>query len=401
MSPTQTFEPPITDNSDLAQLLKTLEKEEVYALDTEFIGEGRYTPELALIQVAWRSGVATIDPLDIDPNLLADFFKNCGLTIMHSGSQDIKILMNYCGEAPLSIYDTQIAGGFLGMGHPSLNELVQTHAGINLPKNIRLTDWLQRPLSKYQILYAQADVQYLIQIYDILIEELLKRGRAEWVEQECESVRSHSLAQISPENAWKSIKRARSLSGSSLQLLQELAMWREIKAQTRNLPRQRLLSDMGILTIAQMMPDDIQGIRGMRGAHGSILKSPKLLNEALHIISRYKNNSTNNSRTGSDALSQAKKAKANEKIKNRPAFSLLLAWLNACARDLEIHPPLLATQNDLIEFLSEPSHGRLSKGWRAELLAKPLEKIANGEAAIALNKNRVVLEERSARALQL
>ncbi|HEX7459811.1 MAG TPA: ribonuclease D, partial [Acidimicrobiales bacterium] len=151
----------ITDTDRLEELCDELSGEEFYALDTEFHTERTYWPALALIQLAWRDRVALVDPLAVDPTPLRRLFEGPGTVVAHAAGQDLDILRRACGVAPVRVFDTQVAAGFLGMSSPSLARLVDLVLGISLAKGDQLSDWLHRPLPATQLAYAAGDVEHL------------------------------------------------------------------------------------------------------------------------------------------------------------------------------------------------------------------------------------------------
>lgn len=392
----------ITSDVKFLELLKKLKPEEVYAIDTEFIGERNYYPKLALIQVAWGTDensteIALIDPLEINPELLADFFEDSGIAILHSGSQDLQILKRFCGAVPKEIFDIQVAAGFIGLGHPSLSYLLDSIFQIKLPKKAQLTDWLQRPLSQLQIDYAKADVRHLVSIYHYFQKELKSKGRLSWAVEESECVRLKNKSPKSPEEIWKDIKRVKTLNGVSLGLAIDLARWREGKAVELNTPVKKLLTDAILILLAETIPqskEELQSLRVMNRCFGRMSNSVRkeLFEEILELSAN------------AEAVEMSHHTESNQiPTKNQKAlFNLILAWINSYALELDIYPTLLATRIDILDFFTSPAKGRLTKGWRKEILHKSMTQIAKGKASIAISDDgKLILEKRSARLLKL
>ncbi len=410
----------IFTDSELENLLESLKTESCYGLDTEFIGEGKLYPKLALIQISWKPSkkhlklktrnahakspeetTALIDPTTIDPALLSDFFINAGTAIMHSAAQDLKILKQYCGAVPNEIFDIQTAAGFIGLGHPSLGQLVNEFCETSLPKKAQLTDWLKRPLTRRQTDYARADVAYLFPIYEALTLKLKSRQRLGWAIQESEQIRQTNSKTTAP---WASIRKIKTLKGRALGIAISLALWRDQKAKELNILPRKFLGDAALIVLAEMAPESMQELNDLR------------------ILKRYFNGTNKNSSNGKttraemprntvygEILLLVKSAKPVEEEysegqipdKNQQSvFNIILAWANSYALSCDIHPALLATRKDLIEFFALNPSGRLTEGWRGELLSETLSLIAKGDASIAIGQNgNLVLEKRSGKSL--
>src|SRR5438105_3396016 len=254
--------------AELAELVRTLADEPRYALDTEFHGERSYWPHLALIQIAWRDGVALVDPLTVDPAPLGTLLAGEGCMVAHAADQDLTILERACGCAPSTLFDTQVAAGFIGMGTPSLAAAVEKLLGTRLTKGDRLTDWTRRPLRAEQRVYAAADVEHLLPLHDELVRRLEAMGRLEWATDECEERRQRIRSRPDPETAWWRIKGARQLRGTGRGVAQKVAAWRERTAETLDVPARYVLSDLALAGVVQRPPrsrDDLVGIRGIDG----------------------------------------------------------------------------------------------------------------------------------------
>ena len=182
----------ITDAKRLAVLVDTLRDEPLYAVDTEFHREKSYFPRVALVQIAWPTGIALVDPLAVDLHPFGEILDGPGCAVLHAAQQDLEVMARSCGTVPRELFDTQIAAGFLGHATPSLVNLVQGELGIRLPKGDRLTDWLRRPLTKDQCTYAASDVAHLLELHRRFVEQLNAVGRLSWVQAECEGLRRFS-----------------------------------------------------------------------------------------------------------------------------------------------------------------------------------------------------------------
>src|ERR671927_398041 len=252
--------PLITDTESLEQLCERLARCDFIAVDTEFMRENTYWPELCLIQVASREEAAAIDPkadgIDLAPllNLLVN--NEHVLKVFHAGGQDIEIVFNLTGGTPHPLFDTQVAAMALGLGEQvGYSNLVESLLGESLDKGARFTDWARRPLDKRQIDYEIGDVTYLARLFPKMLERLRKTGRGEWLDEEMERLADPSNYENDPALAWKRI-RISSRKPEVLGRLKALAAWRELESRSKNLPRGRIMKDETLADIASHPPAD-------------------------------------------------------------------------------------------------------------------------------------------------
>src|SRR6266567_3757594 len=258
---------PITTTDPLAQACARLAKHPYVTIDTEFLRESTYYPILCVMQMASPDEALVVDALapEID---LAPFFALMAdesvLKIFHAGRQDIEIIWHRAGLIPHPVFDTQIAAMVLGYGDSvSYEQLVQRITGDYLDKSHRFTDWSRRPLSKAQIAYAISDVTHLRDIYLALSADLAKRGRIEWVNEEMEILTSPDTYRAEPERAWQRV-RTRARKPKELAVLMEVAAWREREAQSRDVPRGRVLKDDALGDIAVQAPTSMEKLAALR-----------------------------------------------------------------------------------------------------------------------------------------
>ena len=235
--------PLISDSKRLAELCARLAKSPFVAVDTEFMRENTYYPDLCLVQLADTNEAAAIDPkaegLDLTPMLDLLCANDDVLKVFHAGGQDIEIFFNLTGKTPYPMFDTQIAAMALGQGEQiGYSNLVDLWMGIQLDKGARFTDWSRRPLDKRQIDYAIADVTHLSAIFPMMLEKLKVTGRGAWLNDEMERISDAANYRNDPENAWSRIK-VQSRKPDVLGRLQAMAAWREKEAQRKNIPRGR------------------------------------------------------------------------------------------------------------------------------------------------------------------
>ena len=261
--------PLITKTADLEKLVERLSRHDFVAVDTEFMRENSYWPDLCLIQVASVDEAAAIDPkADIDlSSLLSLLVENHDvLKVFHAGGQDLEIVHNLTGKMPQPLFDTQIAAMALGLGEQvGYSNLIESMLGHNIDKGARFTDWGRRPLDKRQIDYAIADVTHLASVFPKLLARLKKTDRGGWLDEEMERLADPSSFAFPPEDAWNRLK----LPGRNPQVLgrlKALAAWRETEARSKNLPRGRIVKDDALGEIAIHPPksqDDLAKIRGL------------------------------------------------------------------------------------------------------------------------------------------
>jgi ribonuclease D len=262
--------PLITKTEDLADLCARLAKSDFVAVDTEFMRENTYWPELCLVQIANTEEAAAIDPLapglDLAPlwNLLTD--NEDVLKVFHAGGQDVEIVFNFTGRTPHPIFDTQIAMMAISQSEQiGYSNLVESWQGLTIDKGARFTDWSRRPLTDRQIEYAIGDVTHLSKIFPKMLKRLIKTGRGEWLDQEMEKLADPENYRNDPAQAWKRIK-APGRNPQVLGRLKAISEWREAEAQGKNIPRGRIARDETLADIASHPPKqqaDLAKVRGL------------------------------------------------------------------------------------------------------------------------------------------
>ncbi|WP_374293948.1 ribonuclease D [Sphingomonas sp.] len=262
--------PLITDSATLANLCTRLADTDFVTVDTEFMRESTYWPELCLIQIADTNEAAAIDPMapGLDMTPLLDLLVNNEdvLKVFHAGGQDIEIIYNLTGKTPHPLFDTQVAAMALGQGEQiGYSNLVDSWLGIQVDKGARFTDWSRRPLDQRQVDYAIGDVTHLSSIFPKMLERLKKTGRGAWLDQEMERLADPSHYANDPDLAWKRVR----ISGRKpdvLGRLKALARWRELEAQAKDLPRGRIVKDETLGDLAGHPPRkqaDLARVRGL------------------------------------------------------------------------------------------------------------------------------------------
>jgi ribonuclease D len=258
----------IADNQRLAEFCRLQAAADYGTVDTEFIRDNTFWPQLCLIQIAGPEAAAVIDPLvpglDLAP-VLALMRDPRVLKVFHAARQDVEIFYHLAGSVPEPIFDTQVAAMVCGFGEQaSFENLAQKLAGIAIDKSSRFTDWSHRPLSDRQIRYALDDVVHLRPIYERLDRQLDKNGRAPWLSEEMAVLTDPATYRVDPAEAWRRLK-VRAGKPRFLAVLKEIAAWREEEAQRRDLPRNRLIRDEALLEIAAHMPTTVDDLARTRG----------------------------------------------------------------------------------------------------------------------------------------
>lgn len=371
----------VDDDRALAEVVERARAHDRYALDTEFHGEKTYHPQLALVQIAYDSSIALVDPLAVDVTGLRPLLDRDATLVAHAGDQDLSILQRLVGTGPGRYLDTQIAAGFCGLGIPSLANLAERLLGVKLRKGDRLTDWTRRPLTADQRAYAADDVAHLLEIADALRDRLVTAGRLEWALAECEERRQRDRARPDVENAWWRIKGARQLRGKARGVAQTVAAWRERRAEMLDIPARYVLSELALAGIVARPPESVAALSDIRGIDNRMLREP-IASELLGAVAR-------GLALAPDEISMPPREEVDRSL--APAVTVVGAWLAQRAGELELEPSLLATRADLVELLNSGG-GRLAEGWRAELVGAPIRDLVAGRASLALTDRGRKLE---------
>jgi ribonuclease D len=381
--------PMISTTADLAAACKRLSRHDVVTVDTEFMRETTYWPKLCVIQMASPEEAVIIDAMGADLSL-EPFFKLMAneriMKVFHAARQDIEIVYHLGGLIPHPVFDTQVAAMVCGFGESvSYDQLVQKLTGARLDKSSRFTDWSRRPLSERQIDYALADVTHLRDVYQALSARLGEQGRTEWVREEMEVLTSPSTYNLEPEEAWQRLKM-RIRKPIELAILQEIAAWREREAQSRDVPRGRVIKDDAIYEIAQQQPTTAAALAQLRTVPRGFERS-RAAEEILTAVKR--------------AL-ELPKEKLPKVPRHRPpsngsgaAVDLLKVLLKMISEEHGVASKVIATVDDL-EAIAGDDQADVPAlhGWRRDLFGDTALKLKRGEIALAVRSNQVVALER-------
>jgi ribonuclease D len=364
----------VADQATFEGIIDALCVEPRYAIDTEFHRERTYYPKLALVQIGWGGRIVLIDPLAVDVRSLRRLFASPSIAVFHAAQQDLDVLTHVCGAVPESMFDTQIAAGFIGYSTPSLASLLQGELNVTASKGDRLTDWLRRPLTAEQQQYAANDVAHLLELHDRLVASLVGRGRLEWAAEACEELRTRPAGAIDPEQAWLRLKDVRVLKAKARGVAQAVAAWRERRAAQADVPPRQILPDLAVLGISQKHPTSVAELAHARGVDERHSRGA-LGTEIVAAVKDGLGRDVSLPVSDGDDLDRAL----------RPAVTLVSAWVGEVARTEKIDATLLATRNDLVSLLRGDPAARLAHGWRHELLGDGIRRLVEGRAALTFD----------------
>jgi ribonuclease D len=379
----------ITTTGELTAVCHRLAQHPVITVDTEFLRETTYYPLLCVVQMASTEEAVVIDALaeGID---LTSFFELMGnekvLKVFHAARQDIEIIWHRANIVPHPVFDTQVAAMVLGYGDSiAYDQLVERIMGHRPDKTHRFTDWSHRPLTQDQILYALADVTHLRDVFAALDADLKNRGRSEWVSEEMEVLTSPKTYDIHPERAWERLK-TRVRKPKELAVLMEVAAWREQEAQTRDVPRSRVLKDDAIGDIATHAPTSLERLANLRSLPKGFDKS-KWGQDIVAAVKRG---------IARDLTTLPKLDKPRGNANGSAIVELLKVLLRMTSERHAVASKVIATVDDLEQIAADDNAdvGALH-GWRRELFGEAALALKKGRLALAIDKGRVVRVERA------
>lgn len=369
----------IEKTKDLQEACERLRSEDFITVDTEFLRDATYWPRLCLIQIASSSEEIIIDPLSEGIDLTA-FYEIMAdeniIKVFHAARQDIEIFFHFGGVIPHPIVDTQIAAMVCGFGDSvGYEPLVRKVLQKQIDKSSRFTDWSRRPLSDKQLKYAISDVTYLRDIYTHLTTEMDRSGRRAWVDEEMDILTAEETYELHPENSWKRLK-LRNTKPKALGILMEIAAWREIQAQERDLPRQRILRDDVLHEIARVAPKEPSELEALRAVPKGFSRSkaaPSLIEAVKTGLAKPKSDIPDLSRPPAPEQNTG------------PTVELLKVLLKRATEEHGVAAKLLATIADLEKIaLSDKADVPALHGWRYQIFGKDALKLKQGKLALAL-----------------
>ena len=377
--------PLITTTDELTALCERLAKSEFVAVDTEFMRENTYWPELCLVQIANTEEAAAIDPLaeGIDLAPLLDLMCNNEdvLKVFHAGGQDVEIIVNLTGKTPHPIFDTQIAMMAISQSEQiGYANLVETWLGLTIDKGARFTDWSRRPLTDRQIEYAIGDVTHLATIFPRILKKLIKTGRGVWLDAEMEKLADPANYLIDPAQAWKRIRQA-GRNPQVLGRLKALAAWREGEAQHKNIPRGRIMRDETLADIASHPPKaqaDLAKVRGLSAAW----RDNDIGKRLMKVLA--------------DATPLPKDEMPDKVSRGAPlgkegalVADLLKLLLKIRAREIDVAARLLTRAEEMEALAAGVRDLPVLQGWRFDVFGKDALDLVEGKLAFAVEHGKL------------
>ncbi|TXM68921.1 ribonuclease D [Methylobacterium sp. WL103] len=377
----------ISTTQALREACDRLAAQSFVTVDTEFMRETTYYPKLCLIQMAAPDGTGVlVDPLaeGIDLQPFVDLMADEGVVkVFHSARQDLEIIWLMGGLLPQPFFDTQVAAMVCGYGDSvSYEQLVNDVAKAKIDKSSRFTDWSRRPLSDAQLSYALSDVTHLVTVYEKLVADLVRDDRGQWLDEEMAVLTSPDTYRADPAQAWRRLS-GRMRKPREIAVLMEVAAWREREAQTRNVPRGRILKDEAVIDVATSAPRSVEALGRLRSIPAGFERS----------------------RTGTDILAAVERGFARDTAEialpergrgrsggNGALVELLKVLLKAVCETEGVAPKIIATVDDL-EAVADDDDADvpLLQGWRRELFGSKALDLKHGRLALSAEGGRIVV----------
>ena len=361
----------ISSDAELAERCHYWNTLDFIALDTEFIRVTTFYPIAGLVQISDGEGTYLLDPLLInDWQPLADVFNNQQVVkVLHACNEDLEVFSLLVGALPAPLFDTQIAAGYLNIGFSmGYSRLVQQLLDIELPKGETRSDWLQRPLSDLQVLYAAQDTAYLVEVYGALAQQLSEQKYA-WVLEDGAALVAAALQTADPYELWRSVKLAWKLAPQQLSVLRELSAWRELQARERDVPRNRIVRESTLWSLAQQQPINMTQLAEAEDMHPRILRK-----EGATILDLIKRAKQLTEEDWPEALPEPLPIEASKVLRRLRKVGLQFG------QQLDIAPELMLRKKILEELLRtgypDGPYGLPDslQGWRRELMGDALLK---------------------------
>ncbi len=354
----------LQSQADFVSALETLAPSPVLALDTEFMRERSYRPQLCLVQLGDAAQQVCIDPLhveDLKP-LGAQLADTRQIKLVHAAAQDLEVLHQRLGILPAPLFDTQLAATLCGLGEQmGYANLIERLLGIVLDKSSSRTDWSQRPLTPEQYRYALDDVRYLPEVHEILSEKLNALGRAQWMREDCAAQLDPARWTVEPLDAWRRVKAWQRVPKAAFSRLRQLAAWREQQAQARDLPRRWVMDDDSLLRLVNRPPRTLKALQ-----HGGALP-PQFFPDAEALMAVLMQ--------AEHDLTPAPPAWMPLQETERERFARLADALDTCAQTLNLSASFLLNRSELERLAREPAALDALQGWRAAVCGTALSAV--------------------------
>lgn len=351
----------LQSQADFVSALEALAPSPVLALDTEFMRERSYRPQLCLVQLGDAAQQVCVDPLAVNDlaALGARLVDTRQIKLVHAAAQDLEVLHQRLGILPAPLFDTQLAATLCGVGEQiGYAALIERLLGVVLDKSSSRTDWAQRPLTPEQYRYALDDVRYLPEVHAVLDEKLHALGRVDWMREDCAAQLDPTRWTVEPLEAWRRVKAWQRVPTAAFARLRVLAAWREREAQARDLPRRWVLDDESLLRLVNRPPRTLKALQ-----HGGTLPA--------HLF------------PAAEALMAALESAEHDPSPPPPVwmplqdvererFTRLVDALEACAQTLHLPASLLFNRSELERLAREPAALDALQGWRAAVCGEAL-----------------------------
>ena len=375
----------IKTQQQLDDVCAALSTKPYLTIDTEFLRDKTYYSKLCLVQLAGPDvDAVALDPIatNFDLTSFNALMENPDvIKVFHAARQDLEIFYQMNGKIPAPLFDSQVAAMVCGFGDSiAYNKLVEGITGTALSKNAQFTDWSRRPLSTKQLVYALDDVIYLRDVYEHLAQQLEKQGRTNWLKQEMDILTNPTTYDVPMEDVYKRIK-IRSDKPEVMAILRDLAIWREEKAQSKNVPRNRIIKDEALADIAVYMPKDENGLSRIRNVPKDMTSGGKA-KQLLKIIARAR---------ASDKATWPKVKRGVPFPKDAtPILEMLKLLLKINCSEADVAPKLIANVKDLEEIAScDDPQCVAVKGWRLEVFGNDALAMKQGKIKLGLKDGKV------------
>ena len=367
----------IANQENLAAFAERAMHSSVLAIDTEFLREKTYYAKLCLIQLATDDETAIVDPFAVDDlKVLAPVLRNENvMKLFHAGNQDLEILLREVGVLPHPLFDTQVAAA-----------LVHAECGVTLKKIDSFTDWSRRPLSDSQLEYAADDVVYLPRMYERMRAQLVELGRLSWLDRDFEDLADPARYAANERERYKRLKRVSQLSRRQLSAAREVAAWRELEAQRRDVPRKWVVTDEQIVEACKREPRSIDDLFMVRGLSDRL--STKDARTVVSLIASALDASP-------DTWPEPDRCGKNEPNVDAE-LDLMCALVRLRAKQNGVAFPTLASHDDLARVARGYREGvDLLRGWRRALVGEELLELLEGRLALSIDGSELRVEHRS------
>ena len=373
----------LTNNDELAAVCERFSHHEFVTVDTEFLRETTFWPKVCLIQIASPEEAIAIDTLTENIDLTPFFALMANpsvVKVFHAARQDLEIIWRLSRLIPAPLFDTQVAAMVCGFGEQaSYLELVKAITRANLDKSSRFTDWSRRPLSDAQIEYAIADVTYLRDIYSTLLDRLTRANRLDWLDDELQILSSPATYEQHPNNAWERL-RHKVRKPRDLGVLMELAAWREQEAQSKDVPRSRVLKDDILVEIAQSAPRSIEALGNLRAFPKGMERS----RSAADIVAAVERGLMRDPNT----IPKIERARRGA---NGATVELLKVLLRQISEETGVAAKLIATIDDLEAIAADQdAQTPALTGWRRSIFGEKALELKKGRLALAIDRGKVI-----------